>query len=80
MHPVCGMPVDPETAEHHGNHADREYPFCGKGCADAFDAETARYATTRGRRLIEPRTKGPNGVAETRSPSSGGGPVLAVSS
>jgi YHS domain-containing protein/uncharacterized membrane protein YraQ (UPF0718 family) len=48
--PVCGMTVDPDTAEHHRHHAGRDYTFCGKGCADAFDADPAGYAvTSRGR-------------------------------
>jgi uncharacterized protein len=43
--PVCGMTVDSETAEHRRHHADRDYAFCGQGCADAFEADPARYAT-----------------------------------
>jgi uncharacterized protein len=44
--PVCGMTVDSETAEHRRHHADRDYAFCGQGCADAFEADPARYATS----------------------------------
>jgi YHS domain-containing protein len=44
--PVCGMTVDPKNAEHHRQHAGRDYLFCGPGCADAFDAEPARYTTS----------------------------------
>jgi uncharacterized protein len=41
---VCGMTVDPETTEHHRHYEGGEYVFCGQGCAEAFDAEPARYA------------------------------------
>jgi YHS domain-containing protein len=41
---VCGMTVDPETTEHHRHYEGGGYVFCGQGCAEAFDAEPARYA------------------------------------
>ncbi len=43
--PVCGMSTDPATApEHRGTPAGTVY-FCSAGCAAAFDADPARYAT-----------------------------------
>jgi YHS domain-containing protein/uncharacterized membrane protein YraQ (UPF0718 family) len=44
--PVCGMTVHPASAEHHRHHAGHDYDFCGKGCADAFDADPGRYAAS----------------------------------
>jgi YHS domain-containing protein len=44
--PVCGMTVDPATAAAHRHHEGRDFFFCGQGCADAFDADPARYATS----------------------------------
>ena len=41
--PVCGMTVDPATAEHHHHFAEQDYAFCGKGCADAFEADPDRW-------------------------------------
>ena len=35
--PVCGMTVDPATAEHRGT-----VYFCSAGCAAAYDAEPGR--------------------------------------
>ena len=43
--PVCGMTVDPETAAAHRTYDGRDFWFCGDGCAAAFDADPARYAT-----------------------------------
>ncbi|MEP7763909.1 heavy metal translocating P-type ATPase [Sanguibacter sp. 25GB23B1] len=37
--PVCGMTVDPATAEHEGI----TYYFCSKHCAASFTADPARY-------------------------------------
>ncbi len=36
--PVCGMTVDPATAEHRGAGPDTVY-FCSAGCAAAYDAD-----------------------------------------
>ncbi len=43
--PVCGMTVDAASAPENRRHVDRNYSFCGKSCADAFDADPSRYAT-----------------------------------
>jgi len=44
--PVCGMTVDPDTAEVHRRHDERDYFFCAKGCADAFDTDPDRWVST----------------------------------
>jgi Cu+-exporting ATPase len=41
--PVCGMTVDPATAQHRAQHAGRSYVFCGKGCRTKFEADPAKY-------------------------------------
>jgi YHS domain-containing protein len=41
--PVCGMTVDPATAAAHRRYGDRDVWFCNPGCAEAFDADPARY-------------------------------------
>ena len=42
--PVCGMDVDPRTAQHKSDHQGRTYYFCSPGCKAAFEKEPARYA------------------------------------
>ena len=34
--PVCGMSVDPATAKHRHQHADRDYVFCSARCRERF--------------------------------------------
>ena len=41
--PVCGMTVDPATAEHKSEHEGQTYWFCGRRCRERFEAEPARY-------------------------------------
>ncbi|MBA2382599.1 MAG: YHS domain-containing protein [Chloroflexi bacterium] len=44
--PVCGMTVDPATAEPKGLHSTyngADYFFCGKGCKLEFDEDPERY-------------------------------------
>jgi P-type Cu+ transporter len=41
--PVCGMTVDPHTAEHRYTHEGRPYYFCSAGCREKFIADPARY-------------------------------------
>ena len=43
--PVCGMTVDAGSARESRSHDDRTYLFCGKGCAESFDTDPARYST-----------------------------------
>jgi Cu+-exporting ATPase len=43
--PVCGMSVEPRTAQHRTEHAGRSYLFCSGRCHERFIAEPARYLT-----------------------------------
>jgi Cu+-exporting ATPase len=41
--PVCGMSVNPLTAQHHFEHAGTHYLFCCAGCRAKFAADPTRY-------------------------------------
>ncbi|MGD9714595.1 MAG: heavy metal translocating P-type ATPase, partial [Thermomicrobiales bacterium] len=41
--PVCGMDVDPHTAQHRHEHNRRTYYFCSAGCEGKFAADPDRY-------------------------------------
>jgi Cu+-exporting ATPase len=41
--PVCGMTVDPETAEAAWEHGGETYFFCSVACMERFRGDTARY-------------------------------------
>ncbi len=43
--PVCKMSVDPASAAASREHDGKTVSFCSKGCAAAFDADPAQYAT-----------------------------------
>ncbi|MDE2306560.1 MAG: heavy metal translocating P-type ATPase [Gammaproteobacteria bacterium] len=48
--PVCGMTVDPATAEHRAEYDGRTFFFCCAGCQKKFSADPLRYlrpATTQ---------------------------------
>src|SRR5437667_7595497 len=45
--PVCGMTVDPATAENRCEHAGHSYSFCSAHCREKFIAEPARYLAPR---------------------------------
>ena len=45
--PVCGMSVNPATAEHHSVHQNTTTYFCSAGCKESFDKDPDRYLTTR---------------------------------
>ncbi len=40
---VCGMTVDPGTAEHRASHSGQTYYFCSGHCAERFRADPTRY-------------------------------------
>lgn len=42
--PVCGMEVDPATAEDQAVHEGKTYHFCCDGCRALFEADPAKYA------------------------------------
>ena len=41
--PVCGMPVDPSTAEHQHAHDGTTYYFCSEQCLTKFQSEPEAY-------------------------------------
>src|SRR5271169_4479627 len=41
--PVCGMNVNPATAKHVHEHAEKNYYFCCAGCADKFRSNPQTY-------------------------------------
>lgn len=45
--PVCGMSVDPATAQHQHRHGGTDYYFCSNGCREKFAADPERYLQPR---------------------------------
>jgi len=43
LDPVCGMEVDPQTAEHHLTHERHTHYFCSASCKAKFKVDPARY-------------------------------------
>lgn len=43
--PVCGMAVDPETAEYSSLYESRRYYFCSYGCKQKFDVDPTKYSS-----------------------------------
>ncbi len=41
--PVCGMDVDPETAEYKTKYKGREYFFCAESCLESFNKDPEKY-------------------------------------
>ncbi len=41
--PVCGMDVDPASAQHTGEYQGQIYYFCAPGCRKAFEADPKKY-------------------------------------
>ncbi|MGO1500394.1 MAG: heavy metal translocating P-type ATPase [Marinobacter sp.] len=41
--PVCGMSVDPHTAEHRSKHAGKTHYFCSARCQSKFDESPEKY-------------------------------------
>ncbi|MGH7764492.1 MAG: YHS domain-containing protein, partial [Candidatus Dormibacteraceae bacterium] len=41
--PVCGMKVDPATAEYRSSRHGKPFCFCSAGCKASFDKDPARY-------------------------------------
>jgi Cu+-exporting ATPase len=41
--PVCGMSVDPHTAQHRASYQGRPYYFCSAGCRAKFIADPEKY-------------------------------------
>lgn len=47
--PVCGMAVDPDTAEHRHTHGGATYAFCSAHCLETFRADPEAYLGARPR-------------------------------
>ena len=41
--PVCGMDVEPATAEHVTVHEGKTFYFCARRCKETFEADPQRY-------------------------------------
>lgn len=41
--PVCGMDVDPVTAQHKTEYEGQNYYFCAPGCRRAFESDPQKY-------------------------------------
>jgi Cu+-exporting ATPase len=63
--PVCGMSVDPRTAQHSSTFAGRPVWFCCAGCKTKFDAAPERFLTAAGERVATPG--GQPGAAPARA-------------
>ncbi len=44
---MCGMTVDPKTAQWKSEYQGKTYYFCGKGCKAAFDKNPAKYVNAQ---------------------------------
>jgi Cu+-exporting ATPase len=44
--PVCGMPVDPATAQQRFKFGGSTYYFCSAGCREAFEKDPERYLSS----------------------------------
>src|ERR1700738_3611153 len=45
--PVCGMNVEPSTAQHKLDHAGNTYYFCCGSCLEKFRADSQKYLAPR---------------------------------
>jgi len=41
--PVCGMPIDSDSAAGKSEYQGRIYYFCSPGCKQKFDGDPGRY-------------------------------------
>ena len=41
--PVCGMSVNPHSAEHRSEHGGKTWYFCSSGCKSKFDGDPGHY-------------------------------------
>ncbi len=72
--PVCGMAVDPTSAEHTASHDGETYYFCSAHCKAKFEADAAQYAT---RSHTEHNHPGPgHGAQAASAPSPADGEVV----
>ncbi len=52
--PVCGMTVDPATAEHRHEHQGHVYAFCSTRCLEKFRSDPERYLSERAKATDAP--------------------------
>jgi len=45
--PICGMSVDPATAEYRSDHDGKTYYFCSRGCKERFDEDPGRFVSAK---------------------------------
>ncbi len=57
LDPVCGMTVDPRSAQHHHRHKGHAYYFCSPGCRSKFAADPQKYLD-KDKRAAEPVPEG----------------------
>jgi len=57
LDPVCGMTIDPHTAQHRHQHRGRPYYFCSAGCRSKFATDPEKYLDKE-RRAAEPALEG----------------------
>ena len=55
--PVCGMTVDPKTAEHKAEYKGVTYYFCAAGCKSKFVANPAKFLDASAK-IAEPVVEG----------------------
>lgn len=46
--PVCGMDVDPKTAQWKSDYNGQTYYFCAPGCKREFDSNPEQYLNPQG--------------------------------
>jgi Cu+-exporting ATPase len=56
--PVCGMTVNPHTAQHRHEHSGQTYYFCSGGCRTKFAADPGKYLSPSPTTLAEPVPEG----------------------
>ena len=79
LDPVCGMEVDPQTAQHQATHGGETYSFCAEGCKDAFEKDPGAYlgrdpaSPSRSEPMVEPATASvdASGLARLDAPVQG---------
>jgi P-type Cu+ transporter len=60
--PVCGMNVDPLRAAAQIEHAEKNYFFCGKSCAEKFRANPEKYLAPQTSPILPPGSHAFSGV------------------
>ena len=45
--PICGMSVDPATADYRSVHDGKTYYFCSRGCKERFDKDPGGFVSAK---------------------------------